>query len=68
MLSINKFNSELSKPIILSVTGYKIITEKIAVAINPLYKAFITFFEFPNLTKNVPIIEVIIQAPPIVKA
>ena len=38
-----------------------------AVTIKPLYKAAMMFLDFPNLTKNVPIIEVNIQAPPIDK-
>ena len=41
--------------------------EDIAVAMKPLYKAAIIFLDFPNLTKNVPIIDVNIQAPPIDK-
>ena len=49
----------LSKPIDDSVTGYKISAESIAVAINPLYNAPIIFLLFPNLTNQVPIIEVI---------
>ena len=44
----------------------KIIIEAIAETTNPLYSAFITFLSFPSLTKNVPKIEVKIQAPPIV--
>ena len=38
---------------------------RIAVAINPLYKAPIIFLLGPNLTKKVPAIEVRIQDPPI---
>ena len=38
----------------------------IADTTNPLYNAFITFLLFPNLTKNVPTIDVKIHAPPIV--
>ena len=40
--------------------------EKIAVAMNPLYKAPIIFLLEPNLTKKVPIIEVIMHEAPIV--
>ena len=45
----------------------KIIKEEIAVTIKPLYKAFITFLSFPNLTKYVPSIDVKIHPPPIVR-
>ena len=40
---------------------------KTAVTTKPLYKALMIFLDFPSLTKNVPIIEVNIQAPPIDK-
>ena len=49
-----------------AVTGYKIAKEAIAETTNPLYKAFMTLFVLPSFTKNVPIIDVKIQAPPIV--
>ena len=54
-------------PIIESVTGYIIIKEVIAVTMKPLYNAPIIFLFLPNLTNQVPIIEVIMQAPPIAK-
>ena len=57
----------LDKPTNVSVTGYIIINDVMAVTIKPLYKAPIIFLLFPNLTNQVPIIEVIIHAPPIVK-
>ena len=38
--------------------GYKIIKDKIAVATNPLYKAFITFLDCPSFTKKEPIMDV----------
>ena len=47
------------------VTGYIIIKDVIAVTMNPLYKAPIIFLLLPSLTNQVPIIDVIIQAPPI---
>ena len=50
-----------------SVTGYRINSDVIAVTIKPLYKAPIIFLLFPNFTNQVPIIDVIIQAPPIAK-
>ena len=46
-------------------TNDKIIIEKIAVAINPLYKAPIIFLLGPSLTKKVPAIDVTIHDPPI---
>ena len=49
------------------VDRYKIINDVKAVTIKPLYKAAIIFFDLPNLTKNVPIIDVKIHAPPIDK-
>ena len=56
-----------SSPKTKSVTGYKIANEAKAETTKPLYNAPITFLLLPNLTKNVPIIDVKIQAPPIVK-
>ena len=43
-----------------------IASDEIAETTNPLYRAFITLFVLPNLTKNVPRIDVNIHAPPIV--
>ena len=45
--------------------GYNNISEEIAVAIKPLYKAAIIFLLFPNLTKKVPTIDAIKQLPQI---
>ena len=45
----------------------KLANEAKAETTKPLYKAPITFLLFPSLTKKVPIIDVKIQAPPIVK-
>ena len=42
-----------------------IIKDVIAVTINPLYKAPIILLVLPSFTNQVPIIDVIIQAPPI---
>ena len=42
------------------------LNEETAETTKPLYKAFITFLLFPSFTKNVPKIDVKIQAPPIV--
>ena len=61
------FKFEFSKPKTKSVTGYKIINEVKAETTNPLYKAPITFLLPPSFTKKVPIIDVRIHAPPIVK-
>ena len=44
-----------------------IANEATAETTKPLYNAFITFLLLPSLTKKVPIIDVKIQAPPIVK-
>jgi len=41
------------------------INEVTAVTIKPLYKAPIIFLLLPSFTNQVPIIEVIIHAPPI---
>ena len=49
------------------MTGYKITNEVKAETTNPLYKAPITFLLFPSFTKKVPIIDVNIHAPPMVK-
>ena len=50
------------KPKVALVKGYKISKDRIAVAINPLYKAPIIFLLFPNLqTKS--LIDVIIHDP-----
>ena len=49
------------------VSTYKINNDVTAVTINPLYKAAIIFLDLPSLTKNVPMIDVNIQAPPIDK-
>ena len=57
----------MSKPTIELVTGYIINKDVTAVTINPLYKAPSILLLFPNLTNQVPIIEVMIQAPPIAK-
>ena len=49
-------------PIIASVTGPVINNDVIAVTTKPLYKAPIMFLLFPNLTNQVPIIDVIMHA------
>ena len=59
------FVYSFDKPINVSVTGYIINKDVIAVTVNPLYKAPIIFLFFPNFTNQVPIIDVIIHAPPI---
>mgnify|MGYP001497246976 CR=1 FL=1 len=51
----------------INTTGHNIANEAKAETIKPLYKAPITFLLLPNFTKKVPIIDVKIQAPPIVK-
>ena len=43
----------------------EIIKDVMAVTTKPLYKAAMIFLDLPNLTKNVPIIDVNMQAPPI---
>ena len=48
-------------------SGLEIIKDVKAVTMKPLYNAAIMFFDLPNLTKNVPIIDVNMQAPPIDK-
>ena len=45
-------NKYYLRPIILSVIGYKIIKDKIAVAIKPLYKAPIIFLLEPRRNKK----------------
>ena len=49
----------------LSKSGYIINSEVTAVTMKPLYNAPIILLLFPNLTNQVPIIDVTIQAPPI---
>ena len=50
------------RPIVCRVTIYIAAADRRPVAIRPLYRAPITFVEFfPNLTKYVPIIDVIMQ-------
>ena len=51
----------------ITPSGYNIAKEANADTTNPLYNAPITFLLLPNLTKKVPIIDVKIHAPPIVK-
>ena len=58
VLILNNSNSQCE-------TVYKTITEKIAVATKPLYKAPIIFLLEPSRTKKVPAIDVNIQEPPI---
>ena len=48
-----------------AVVGYE--ADKIAVAMNPLYRAPIIDLLFPNFTKYVPMIDVITQAPQIAR-
>jgi UDP-N-acetylglucosamine 1-carboxyvinyltransferase len=48
-----------------TLKGAEIIFDKITVTKKPLYNAPITLLDFPSFTKKVPIILVIIHAPPI---